>query len=113
MRLVNIESPYAGHGPTFLHCWINAWKNFQYLRAALRDSLYRGEAPIASHLIYPSVLNDRIPAERAIGMNAGFAWNRFAEATIVYTDRGVSEGMKAGIDVAKRAGRPVEYRRLY
>lgn len=42
MRLVILESPYAG----------NIEKNVAYARACVRDSLSRGEAPIASHLLY-------------------------------------------------------------
>ena len=42
MRLVIIESPYAGD--------IEA--NVVSARACVRDSLSRGEAPIASHLLY-------------------------------------------------------------
>ena len=104
MRLVILESPYAGD--------IEA--NTEYARAALRDCLLRGEAPIASHLLYtqPGVLRDELPAEREHGIAAGLAWGRVAEATVVYTDRGVSRGMEFGIAAAEAAGRPVEFRRI-
>ncbi len=48
MKLVILESPYAGH--------VDA--NVAYARMAMHDSLLRGEAPIASHLLYtqPDVL---------------------------------------------------------
>jgi hypothetical protein len=47
----------------------------------------RGEAPIASHLLYtqPGVLNDGVPAERAHGIEAGLAWLRAADAIGVLT----------------------------
>lgn len=104
MRLVIIESPYAGD--------VDA--NIAYARAAVRDSLLRGEAPIASHLLYtqPGVLDDGIPEERQHGIDAGLAWRHVSEATVVYTDRGISKGMEYGIAAAIKAGKPVEYRSL-
>jgi hypothetical protein len=104
MRLVIVESPYAGD--------IEA--NIEYARRCVRDSLLRGEAPIASHLLYtqPGVLRDEVPEERQHGIDAGLAWRRVAEASVVYTDRGISKGMQYGIDAARLAGVPVEYRTL-
>ena len=104
MRLVILESPYAG----------DVEANVAYARACLRHSLARGEAPFASHLLYtqPGVLRDNVVAERQQGVEAGLAWGRRAAATVVYTDRGISPGMKRGIAEAQAAGRPVEYRTL-
>jgi hypothetical protein len=104
VRLVILESPYAG----------DVERNVRYARACLRDSLLRGEAPIASHLLYtqPGVLDDAVPAERQRGIDAGLAWGRVAEATVVYRDLGVSRGMQYGIDAAQRAGRPIFFRTI-
>ncbi len=104
MRLVIIESPYAGDIET----------NVRYARACVRDSLLRGEAPIASHLLYtqPGILRDEIEAERQHGIDAGLAWRRVADASIVYADLGISKGMEYGILAARQAGRPVEYRTI-
>lgn len=104
MRRVILESPYAG----------DVAANEAYARRALRDSLLRGEAPLASHLLYtqPGVLDDGLPDERKLGIEAGLAWGGLAEATVVYADRGISRGMTYGIDRALREGRPVEYRNL-
>ena len=104
MRLVILESPYAGE----------IEQNLAYARACVRDSLSRGEAPIASHLLYtqPGILRDEVPRERQWGIDAGLAWARAADATVVYTDRGISRGMILGIEQAERVGRAVEYRSL-
>jgi len=104
MRLVIIESPYAGD--------IEA--NVSYARACVRDSLLRGEAPIASHLLYtqPGILRDEVPGERQHGIDAGLAWRAVAQASVVYTDRGITPGMELGIERAKTAGLAVEYRSL-
>jgi hypothetical protein len=103
-RLVILESPFAG----------DVEANVEYARLCLRDCLLRGEAPLASHLLYtqPGVLDDDLPAERRLGIGAGLAWGGAAAATVVYTDRGVSAGMEAGIARARAEGRRVEYRAL-
>lgn len=102
MRLVIIESPYAGDVAT----------NVAYARACVRDCLLRGESPIASHLLYTQsgILNDDIFEEREMGINAGLAWQDVANAVVVYTDLGISAGMVKGIDMAGIKGIPVEYR---
>lgn len=101
-RLVILESPYAG----------DVEANVDYARRCVRDSLMRGEAPIASHLLYtqPGILDDDVPAERQQGIDAGLAWRRVADRSVVYIDRGVSKGMEYGIAAAEAAGIPVEYR---
>jgi len=104
MRRVIIESPYAGEID----------RNVAYARRCVRDSLERGEAPIASHLLYtqPGILNDGDPLEREWGINAGLAWRQNAEASVVYTDLGITPGMGYGIKAAEDAGVPVEYRQI-
>lgn len=99
MRLVLVESPYAGD--------VDA--NVAYARECMRDCLARGEAPFASHLLYTQVLDDTIDLQRARGINAGLAWGMKADATVVYVDRGISVGMKLGVKSAEHAGRPIEY----
>lgn len=98
MRLVVIESPFAGKTKA------DTDYNIEYLRACLHDSLMRGEAPFASHAIYmqPGVLDDKIPEQRMHGIEAGFAWREAADATIVYEDLGISKGMQLGIEAAER-----------
>jgi len=104
LRRVVIESPFAG----------DVEANLTYARAAMADSLARGEAPIASHLLYmqPGILDDTKPDERTLGMEAGFIWGELAEATVVYTDLGWSRGMDAGVRRARDARRPIEYRSI-
>lgn len=104
MRCVNIESPYAG----------DISLNLRYLRACMQDCLLKGEAPFASHGLYtqPGVLRDEVPEERKLGMEAGFEINKLMEATVVYTDLGITSGMEAGIQRALDCNRVVEYRTL-
>lgn len=85
MRRVIIESPYQG----------DVERNLRYLRACLRDSLLRGEAPFASHGLYtqPGVLDDHDQEQRRMGIEAGFSWWIGAAAVVFYTDLGWSIGM--------------------
>ena len=101
---VILESPYAG----------DVEKNLAYARKCMRDSLLRGEYPLASHLLYTQegILDDTIPEEREIGIHAGLAWGEKAEKTVVYTDLGISEGMSYGIARARSEKRTVVYRSL-
>lgn len=108
MRLVILESPYAGETAEEIN------GNIEYARRCVRDSLMRGEAPIASHLLYtqPGILDDSIQEEREQGINAGLAWRKVAEASVVYVDKGISQGMRYGIAAAEAAGLDIEIRRI-
>ncbi len=108
MPLVIVESPFAGESPSIVA------ENVKYAQLAMRDCLRRGEAPYASHLLYTqaNVLDDNVPEERTLGIEAGLAWGLAAEKTVVYEDLGMTKGMLKGIQRAEAAGRPIEYRRL-
>ena len=105
MTLVIIESPYAG----------DIERNVRYARECVRDSLLRGESPIASHLLYTQegILRDEIPEEREWGINAGLAWKKVAEKHVFYIDHGYSKGMKYAKNYATENNIPVEERKIY
>lgn len=104
MIRVVLESPFGADPDRFI----------PYGRACIADSIQQGEAPLAMHLLYtqPGVLNDRVPTDRAKGMEAAFAWYQAAERVVVYRDFGISNGMQAGIDLALSYGLPIDYRSL-
>jgi len=102
--LVVLESPFAG----------DKERNLQYARECMRDCFSRGEFPFVSHLLYTQdgILNDDLPKERELGIDAGLRWGEFAEKTVVYTDLGITEGMKQGITRAKEVGKKIEFRKI-
>jgi hypothetical protein len=104
MRRVVLESPYKGDVMT----------NLRYAKACVRDCIRRGEAPIASHLLFTQegILDDTDPVQRAAGINAGHAWIPLAQALVVYTDLGISHGMQEGMDVAMHHHVPIEERSI-
>jgi hypothetical protein len=105
MKRVFLASPFAG---SFWQRYLNRG----FARRCLKDSLARGEAPFAPHLLYPQALNDSADDERDRGILAGQSWLVTAEAIVVYVDRGISAGMMGDIDAAELHGMPVEYRGL-
>ena len=104
MRLVILESPYAGD--------IEA--NVAYARRCIRDSLERDEAPIASHLLFtqPGILVDEIPEQCQLGVAAGLAWATVADAMVLYIDRGMSPGMREAMKLAQRMSLTVDLRMI-
>lgn len=132
MKLVIIESPFSPGDTAAIMAHVKAHglkgdeaghnrvranllaRNIAYARACVADSIARGEAPFASHLIYtqPGVLDDEDADDRAKGIEAGLSWHAVAEACIVYDDYGISSGMEQGIARAKRLGIPVIGRKL-
>jgi hypothetical protein len=104
MRKIIIESPFAGDVTT----------NINYARRCVRDSVLRGEAPLASHLLFTQegILRDEVPEERKLGIEAGLAWLIFADAMVLYVDRGISPGMESARARAKKMQIPVEERKL-
>ena len=107
-KLVIIESPFAGDSA------ISIASNLRYARMCIRDSISRGESPIASHLLYTQdgILLDTIPEERQLGIACGYAWMRKADLIVFYTDLGWSTGMKMAKHVARCNQYPTEARTL-
>ena len=97
MKLVVIESPYSG----------DIEGNTAYARACMADSIKRGEAPLASHLLYPQpgILDENIEAERHLGINLGLYWAERADFIVFYTDRGWSRGMYAAKEFYEDQGK--------
>lgn len=120
MKLVVVESPLRGQVPPrcpralapFVERALR-FRNHIYALACMRDSLARGEAPYASHVLFdqPGLLDDADPEQRELGMYAGFAWGDAADLRAVYCDHGISSGMQRGID-ERPDGQEVEYRYL-
>lgn len=100
--LVVIESPLAGDYEA----------NKRFARLALLDSIHRGEAPFAGHLLYTQVLDDKSATERELGISCHLAHVRRAQRVAVYANLGVSKGMDRAIDLAVELGIPWETRSI-
>jgi hypothetical protein len=101
LPFVIIASPLAG----------DVEANTEYAQRAVADSLRRGEAPFAPHLLYPAALEDTA-TDRKLGMQAGLAAVRKADIFALYVDRGISQGMRAQLELARGLGIQIERRVL-
>lgn len=92
MKLVIIESPYAGAEDSVSE-QIDRQENKLYLNRCIRDCVLQGESPYASHKMLTDSLDDNDTKERELGIQAGLDWRRVARERIFYVDRGWSSGM--------------------
>lgn len=100
--LVFLASPYSGR----------VIYNIDYARRCLKDSISRGEAPLAPHLLYtqPGVLDDSSPTERETGIQCGQEWLARADYCAFYIDLGISKGMETELSLASRLGKRIDVR---
>ena len=105
-ELVIIESPWRAKTPA------EQFRNKKYAILCMQDSISRGEAPYASHLLYTQFLIEENNEQRNLGIEIGLAWGEKAVKTVVYQDFGLTSGMNYGIRHALKCNRPVEYREI-
>ena len=105
-RLVIVESPFRATEHR------TAAQHREFLRCALADCIRRGESPFASHHLTPEVLHDDSPFERALGIHLGLAWGAHADLIAVYSQLGVSAGMRQAIIHYKASGKQIEWREI-
>ena len=73
-----------------------------------RYVIEQGCMPVASHLLYPQILDDSNPNERKLGLRFGLALLTDCDEVWVFTAGGeISPGMEQEIAVAKRLEKPV------
>lgn len=70
------------------------------------------EAPLASHVLYPMILNDTLPEERSRGFEIEAAWLEVCDKVAVYEDLGISSGMSKTIATAIEAGKHIVHRKI-
>jgi hypothetical protein len=91
MKRIVIESPYTATAQYSVE------DNVQFARRCLTWAVLRGVAPLASHLLYtqPGVLDDSIPEERSLGIQAGLTWAIMASEAwfCLRPDEELSSGM--------------------
>ena len=100
MKLIYVASPYAG----------DVEANVRYAEAACRYVMDKGHAFFAPHLLYPAILDDSVPSERALGMAMGILILGKCDELWAFGNR-ISSGMKAELEEAVRLGIPVK--RIY
>jgi len=84
MLIIMVESPFAG----------DVERNIIYARRAMRYVIDRGHVPIVPHLMYPQVMDDTDPEERARALHMCDILRLRAHETWFFVDYGMSKGMK-------------------
>ena len=104
-RKVYIASRYAG----------DIRKNVSDARLYCRAAVKAGCIPVASHLMYPEVLDDNDPKERELGLLFGQALLAMCDEAWFIGTKGadgkiqMSEGMKAERHEARRLGKKIRF----
>lgn len=97
-KMVYVISPYAGNVRA------NVANAIDYCRYVIAE----GYMPVASHLLYPQMLNDDIPEERALGTSFGMALLSGCQEAWVFGEH-ISKGMGAELDECKKLHIPIRY----
>jgi len=95
---IYVVSRYAGDTE------VNVLKAVKYCRFVIR----KRRIPVASHLIYPAVLQDTVASERELGTMFGLALLALCDEVWVF-GKDQSKGMMAEIAEAKRLNKPLRY----
>lgn len=84
----------------------------RYGDRCIKDSVQRGESPVASHLFYYDVLNVKNPIERDIGLLSQLTWIPKCDIVVVYVDFGITPAMRVAINVAQLKSKKLEFRTI-
>ncbi len=96
-RKVYVASKYAGDVD------VNVAATITYCRRVINA----GYMPVASHLLYPQILNDSDPKERDLGLLFGLALLRMCDEVWVFGT--VSPGVAQEVEEAKRLKKQIRY----
>ena len=96
-RKVYVASRYAG----------DVGRNTAAAITYCRRVISEGYMPVASHLLYPQMLNDDDPEERNLGLLFGLALLRMCDEVWVFG--AISPGVAQEIEEAKRLKKQIRY----
>lgn len=96
-KLVYMASPYSG----------DVENNVAFAKAACHYAMEQGVTPLASHLLYPQLLDDAVPEERKLGTEMGIRLLKACDEIWVCGSH-ISQGMEQEILAAKQFGIPMK-----
>lgn len=106
VKLIYICSPYRADDDAILQ------RNIEYARELTRGVLLQGGVPVATHLYMTQCLEESVEEERNTGLAAGREILRRCDAVFVGAKYGISSGMKAEIELAKKNNIPVVFNKV-
>jgi len=95
VKRVFICSPYHG----------DIERNLEIARKLSRAVALQGHMPIAPHLLFPQFLDDNDDTQRDLAMAFCQELVLACDAIVVYTNGGISPGMRPEIDAAYALGK--------
>ncbi len=96
MKLIYVASPYQG----------NVEQNVEDAKAYCRYVMAKGNVPLASHLLYPQMLDDTNPDERQLGIQLGFELLKHCDELWAFGET-LSLGMSLEVAEAESLGIPI------
>ena len=105
-KAVIVLSPFMAEDPAL------AMKMQRYAARAIKDSLMKNEAPLASYVFYSDALSPKNPIERDIGLQAQLTWLKGCDILAVYMDFGITPAMQVVINNAMLKVKRIEYRTI-
>lgn len=79
-------------------------RNIEYAEQLTRAAVFSGGTPVTPHLYMTKALDDRDPLEKEIGMAAGRRLLLHCDEIWIGPKYGISEGMRAEIELATESG---------
>ena len=102
-KKIYVASRYAGNIPV----------NIENTVCCCQYVISCGGIPVASHLIYPQMLNDNDHDERELGIAMGLALLALCDEVWIFRDsEGLSAGMRTEEQAARKLRKPVRYFRI-
>lgn len=102
-KMIFICSPYRRYN--FYNEYKNITKALKYCETIIKQ----GGIPIAPHIMYTSILNDKNEEEREKGINLGLKLLKKCDYIYVYGDY-ISNGMKREIEFAEKNNIPIKHK---
>lgn len=96
--LIYVCSPYAG----------DVESNIRRAREYCRFAVSMNTIPLASHLLFPQFLDDKVQSQRELGLFMGFVLMGKCQEVWCFGDR-ISTGMKLELAKAKQRGMRIRY----
>ncbi len=95
MKRIYLCSRYAG----------DTVRNVAVAKRLCRKLIDAGQAPFATHLLYPRFLDDGNPSERELGIACGLTFMAVCDEVWLYSVDGLSSGMRREVGHAIRLGK--------
>lgn len=100
-KLIYVASPYGSPTREGIE------RNLEFVKKAGKAVIAGGHSPVIVHMMYPALLDDDVPEERALGCAMDLQILELCHALAYYAANGVSRGMDGEIRYALERGIPV------